>query len=149
MTARADYAVRAVLELAARSPESATRQEIAEAQDIPGKFLEAILGDLRRARLVESRRGASGGYQLGKDPSVVTLADIIRAIEGPLAAVRGRPPEDTTYPGPAEALTKVWIAVRASMREVLDATTVADVASGQLPGVIAELLERPESWARR
>ena len=149
VTARADYAVRAVLELAARAPVSATRLELAEAQHIPGKFLESILGDLRRAGLLESQRGSSGGYRLSRDPGTIPVADIIRAIEGPLAAVRGMPPEDTEYPGPARHLTQVWVAVRASMREVLEATTVADVLAGTLPEHVRALTERPDSWARR
>lgn len=149
ITARADYAVRAVCELAGRLPGSATRQELAEAQHIPGKFLESILGDLRRAGLLESQRGSAGGYRLVRDPADVPLADIIRAIEGPLAAVRGMPPEDTSYPGAAQHLTEVWVAVRASMREVLESTTVADVLTGRLPRHVQDLTGRPDSWARR
>jgi Rrf2 family protein len=149
VTARADYAVRAVIELAARSPTSTTRQQIAESQDIPGKFLETILGDLRRAGLLEAQRGAAGGYRLAANPADIRLADIIRAAEGPLAAVRGMPPEDTAYPGPAAPLTDVWMAVRASLRDVLEATTVADVLAGQLPAHVLELLARPDSRVRR
>jgi Rrf2 family protein len=149
VTARADYAVRAMVELAARAPASATRLELAEAQEIPGKFLESILGDLRRAGLLESHRGSSGGYKITRDPARTPLADVIRATEGPLAAVRGMPPEDTAYPGAAGHLTEVWIAVRASMREVLESTTVADVLAGTLPDHVRELTQRPDSWARR
>jgi Rrf2 family protein len=149
VTARTDYAVRAVIELASRLPASATRHQIAQAQDIPGKFLETILGDLRRAGLLDAQRGAAGGYRLIKDPDEIRLADIIRAAEGPLAAVRGMPPEDTEYPGPAASLTDVWVAVRASLRAVLEATTVADVLAGRLPGHVRALVERPDSWSRR
>ncbi len=149
ITARADYAVRAVVELAARAPESATRFELAEAQDIPGKFLESILSDLRRAGLLESHRGSSGGYRVTRDPAEISLADVIRATEGPLAAVRGMPPEDVSYPGVAGHLTEVWIAVRASLRDVLETTTVADVLAGTLPDHVRELTARPDSWARR
>ena len=149
VTARADYAVRAVIELASRRPHGATRQQIADSQDIPGKFLEAILGDLRRAGLLDAQRGAAGGYRLTKDPAEIQLADVIRAAEGPLAAVRGRPPEDTAYPGPAAPLTDVWVAVRASLREVLEETTVADVLAERLPEHVRALVERPDSWARR
>ena len=149
ITARADYAVRAMVELAARAPASATRLELSEAQEIPGKFLESILADLRRAGLLESQRGSSGGYRISRDPARITLADIIRAIEGPLAAVRGMPPEDAAYPGVVRHLTEVWIAVRASLREVLETTTVADVLAGTLPDRVRELTARPESWARR
>lgn len=149
VTARADYAVRAVIELASLRPASATRQQLAQAQDIPGKFLEAILGDLRRSGIVEAQRGASGGYRLAREPGEVTLAEIVRAAEGPMAAVRGMPPEDTLYPGPAAPLTQVWVAVRASLRDVLETTTVADVLSGELPEQVTALLERPDSWSRR
>lgn len=149
VTARADYAVRAVLELAARRPEPATRAEIAKAQDIPGKFLEMILADLRRAGLLEAQRGSSGGYRLVPPAGQVSLADIIRATEGPLAAVRGMPPEDTTYTGAAEALTEVWVAVRSSLRAVLETTTVADVLAGNLPDHVQALVSQPESWSRR
>jgi Rrf2 family protein len=149
ITARADYAVRAVCELAARLPGSATRQELAQSQAIPGKFLESILGDLRRAGMLDSQRGSSGGYRLARDPADVPLADIIRAIEGPLAAVRGMPPEDTAYTGAAQHLTQVWVAVRASMRDVLESTTVADVLSGELPDRVSALIQPPDSWSRR
>lgn len=149
VTARADYAVRAIVQLAAHYPESVTRHQLAAEQEVPGKFLEGILGDLRRAGLLEAQRGASGGYRLTHDPAEVTLADIIRAAEGPLAAVRGMPPEDTVYPGPAASLTQVWVALRASLREVLETTTAADVVAGHLSPHVTELLERPDSWSRR
>ncbi|HJU96605.1 MAG TPA: Rrf2 family transcriptional regulator [Jiangellaceae bacterium] len=149
VTARTDYAVRAVIELASRRPASATRQQIAQSQNIPGKFLETILGDLRRAGLLDAQRGASGGYRLVRDPDEIRLADVIRAAEGPLAAVRGMPPEDTAYPGPAAPLTDVWVAVRASLRDVLEATTIADVLAERLPDHVRALVERPDSWSRR
>lgn len=149
ITARADYALRAVCELAERLPDHITRGELAAGQHIPGKFLESILGDLRRAGLLESQRGASGGYRLARDPATITLADIIRAIDGPLAAVRGLPPEQAAYQGPAQHLRDVWVAVRASMRTVLEATTIADVRDGTLPEIVTELTSRPESWSRR
>jgi Rrf2 family protein len=149
ITARADYAVRAVVQLASLQPASATRQQLADAQDIPGKFLETILGDLRRAGILDAQRGATGGYRLTKPADEITLADIVRATEGPLAAVRGMPPEDTIYPGPAQPLTRVWVAVRASLREVLEQTTVADVIADRLPQHVDELQKRPDSWVRR
>lgn len=149
ITARADYAVRAVVQLAALGPDPATRQQLADAQDIPGKFLETILGDLRRAGILEAQRGTAGGYRLARPDTEVTLADIVRAADGPLAAVRALPPEDTVYPGPAAPLTEVWVAVRASLRDVLEATTVADVVSGSLPPHVRALLTRPDSWSRR
>ncbi|PZF79220.1 RrF2 family transcriptional regulator [Jiangella anatolica] len=149
ITARADYAVRAVVQLASQQPASATRQQLAEAQDIPGKFLETILGDLRRAGILDAQRGATGGYRLTRPAAEITLADIVRATEGPMAAVRGMPPEDMIYPGPAQPLTRVWIAVRASLREVLEHTTVADVIADRLPDHVIELQSRPDSWTRR
>jgi len=149
VTARADYALRAVCELAARFPDSLTRTELAGEQRIPGKFLESILGDLRRAGLLESQRGAAGGYRLARDPAQVSLADIIRAIDGPLAAVRGMPPEEAEYQGAATHMRDVWVAVRASIRTVLENTTVADVRDGALPAVVSDLTAEPESWSRR
>ena len=106
-------------------------------------------GDLRRAGLLEAHRGAAGGYRLTGDPADVRLADVIRAAEGPLAAVRGMPPEDTVYPGPAAPLTDVWVAVRASLRDVLESTTVADVLAGRLPEHVRKLVARPDSRFRR
>lgn len=149
VTARADYAVRAVVQLAADPDGSATRHELAETQQIPGKFLEGILTDLRRAGLLLAQRGSRGGYQLALPASAIALADIIRAVEGPLAAVRGEPPEDTSYPAAAAALTEVWVALRASLRQVLEVTTVADVVAGELPGPVRSLLQQPEAWIRR
>ena len=149
VTARADYAVRALVELAATPRGAATRHQLADSQEIPGKFLEGILTDLRRAGLLTAQRGSRGGYQLAQPPERIALADIIRAVEGPLAAVRGESPEDTSYPGAAKALTEVWVALRASMREVLESTTVADVVAGSLPAEVRALLDAPEAWARR
>lgn len=149
ITARADYAVRAVVQLASIRPETATRHQLAEAQDIPGKFLEAILGDLRRAGILDAQRGSAGGYRLTREPEEIRLADLVRATEGPLAAVRGRPPEEITYPGPARPLTQVWVAVRASMRDVLEAVTIDDILNGRLPDHVGDLLARPDSWSRR
>ncbi len=149
VTARADYAVRAVVELASSPDGSATRQQLSEAQQIPGKFLEGILTDLRRAGLLTAQRGSRGGFRLALPPDQIPLATVIRAVEGPLAAVRGESPEDTSYPGAAEPLTKVWVALRASLRQVLEATSVADVASGVLPTSVVELLAEPDAWVRR
>jgi Rrf2 family protein len=150
VSARADYAIRALLELAAAGAETPVRGEaIARAQAIPSKYLENLLADLRRARLVASQRGQSGGYRLARAASTITLADVIRAIDGPLAGVRDDAPEDVTYPGAAARLREVWIALRASMRSVLEATTLADVASGRLPPSVGRLLEDPSVWTRR
>jgi Rrf2 family protein len=150
ISAKADYAVRAAVELAAATDERPVKAEkIATAQDIPLNFLENILGELRHAGIVRSHRGADGGFRLAKPASRITIADIIRAVEGPLASVRGGPPEDTSYPGASEALPRVWIAVRANLRKVVEHVTVADVASGKLPASIDRLAEDPEAWVTR
>lgn len=150
VSARADYAIRALLELAASDGTAPLRGEsIARAQGIPAKYLENLLGDLRRARLVASQRGTEGGYRLARPASDISLADVIRAIDGPLAGVRGEAPEDVAYPGPAGSLRDVWIALRASMRAVLETTSLAEVASGKLPASVRRLLRDPEVWSRR
>lgn len=150
ISAKADYAVRAVVELAAdRTGKPVKAERLATAQEIPLNFLENILGELRHAGIVRSHRGAEGGFRLAKPAAQLTIADIIRAVEGPLASVRGGPPEDTAYPGTSEALPRVWIAVRASLRRVVEHVTVADVASGKLPGAIERLAQDPEAWVTR
>jgi Rrf2 family protein len=149
ISARADYAVRAAVVLAAAGDGPTKGEAIAQAQSIPLKFLENILGDLRHAGLVRSQRGADGGYWLGRPAADITVADIIRAVEGPLASVRGGPPEDVDYKGAAEPLQQVWIAVRASLRSVVERVTLADVATGRLPSRVAKLAEDPEAWVTR
>jgi Rrf2 family protein len=149
-TAKADYAVRAAVELAASSGEGPVKAELlAEAQSIPLNFLENILAELRRAGIVESRRGAAGGYLLAKAPEDVSLADVIRAVEGPLANVRGMSPDVLEYEGSAERLRDVWVALRASVRAVLEQVTLADVAKGELPPHVAELTQAADAWLRR
>ncbi len=148
VSARADYAIRALLELAAGDA-PIRADAIAAAQGIPPKFLENLLVDLRRARLVVSQRGREGGYRLARASDSITLADVIRAIDGPLAGVRDDAPEDVTYAGAATSLRDVWVALRASMRQVLEATTLADVAGGTLPASLRRLLKDPEAWTRR
>src|SRR6185436_14507669 len=141
VSAKADYALRACIELAAAEGEGHVKgEQIAQAQEVPVKFLENILGDLRHAGLVRSQRGAEGGYWLARPASEITLAEVIRAVEGPLANVRGVRPDSITYQCAAEPLKDVWIAVRASLRSVLEAVTLADVASGELPEVVRELV---------
>jgi Rrf2 family protein len=150
VSARADYAIRALLELAATGAEQPLRGEtIARAQQIPAKYLENLLADLRRARLVASQRGINGGYRLARPASDITLADVIRSIDGPLAGVRDSAPEDVSYSGAATSLRDVWVALRASMRTVLEATTLADVASGKLPAGVRKLLRERDVWTRR
>jgi Rrf2 family protein len=150
ISAKAEYAVRAAVELAAADgakPLKAAR--IAEAQEIPLPFLENLMGDLRQAGVVRSHRGPEGGFSLDRPAEEVTLADVIRAVDGPLASVRGDRPENTSYSGPAEPLTRVWIAVRASLRSVLEATTLEDVVKGRLPEPVQALAQDPDAWKRR
>ena len=150
ITAKVDYAVRAVTELAAVADARPVKGErIAEAQGVSVRFLENILAQLRRSGIVASQRGSDGGYWLARPASAISVADIIRAVEGPLADVHGTPPEDVEYAGAARALQQVWIATRANLRAVLEQVTVADIASGQLPETVADLLDDPEAWARR
>jgi Rrf2 family protein len=149
ISARADYAVRAAVELAAAGEGPTKGEAIAQAQGIPLKFLENILGDLRHAGIVRSQRGAEGGYWLARPADQITVADVIRAVEGPLASVRGGPPEEVAYAGAAEPLARVWIAVRASLRSVVERVTLADVAAGRLPARISKLAEDPEAWVTR
>jgi Rrf2 family protein len=153
VSAKADYGMRALLELADAYAENPTRlvkgEAIATAQDIPLKFLEGILRQLRQSGIVASQRGAEGGYRLDRDPKDVSIADVVRALDGPLAAVRGQRPEDLDYAGASQHLREVWIAVRASMRHVLEHISLADVASGSLPPTVAELLAEPGAWQRR
>ncbi len=150
ISAKVDYAVRAVVELAAAEEDRPIKAErIATAQGIPLNFLENILGELRHAGIVRSHRGADGGFRLAKPANEVTVADVIRAVEGPLASVRGGPPEEATYPGAAEVLPRVWIAVRTNLRKVAEHVTVADIAGGQLPAAIEKLADEPDSWVTR
>ena len=146
VTARADYAVRAVAELAAAEGALMKADLVAEAQDIPRHFLDNILNDLRRAGIVATQRGAEGGSRLARPAKDVTIADVMRAMEGPLAAVRDVRPEQLSYQGAAEALPEVWIAVRASLRNVLERVTIADVIGGKLPRSVTKLLDDPEAW---
>jgi Rrf2 family protein len=149
VTAKVDYAVRAVLELATAGEGPVKGERIATAQEIPVKFLENILIDLRHAGIVRAQRGAEGGYWLAKAPSEVTLGEVIRAVEGPIASVRGEPPEEMSYSGSAEHLQTVWIAVRASLRAVVDELTLADIVAGRMPAKMRRLTEAPDAWTRR
>jgi len=150
VSAKADYAVRATVELAAAQPGSPVKADVlARNQTIPQKFLENILTELRHAGLVASRRGQEGGYWLARPAEDITIADVIRAVEGPLASVRGEPPERLEYHGAAEPLQQVWIALRTALRSVVEEVTVADVAAGALPAAVATMAENPESWTTR
>ncbi|MGH9029203.1 MAG: RrF2 family transcriptional regulator [Acidimicrobiales bacterium] len=146
--AKVDYGMRAVLTLVEKG-EPATAEELAEAQGLPSKFLGAILNDLRRSGLVVSRRGSEGGYRLARPAKEVTVADVMRSLDGPLAEVRGLRPEAASYAGAAEHLQDVWVAVRASLRRVLDNVTLDDVVKGKLPRSVAKLTEDPDAWAPR
>lgn len=150
VTAKADYAVRAVIELASGSQDSPRKvDEVATAQGIPVSFLENILTQLRSSGLVRSQRGPEGGYWLAKPPEEVNLAQVIRAVEGPLVGVRGLRPEEVSYEGSAESLQQVWLALRANLRKVLEHVTLADVASGTLPPEIVALTKQEEAWQTR
>jgi Rrf2 family protein len=150
VTAKADYAVRAVIELADSAQESPRKvDDIAQAQGIPVSFLENILTQLRSTGIVRSQRGPEGGYWLAKPAGEVSLAQIIRAVEGPLVGVRGQRPEEIEYVGSSEALQQVWIALRANLRKVLENVTVADVSKGKLPRDVVALTRKEESWETR
>ncbi len=150
VTAKADYAVRAVVELASAGQDSPRKvDEVAQAQGIPVSFLENILTQLRSAGLVRSQRGPEGGYWLAHPPEQVNLAQVIRAVEGPLVGVRGLRPEEVSYEGSAESLQQVWLALRANLRKVLEHVTLADVASGKLPKDIVALTKQEEAWETR
>ena len=146
VTAKTDYAVRAVAELGAAGGKLVKADRIAQAQAIPRHFLDNILNELRRAGIVTTQRGAEGGSRLARPAKEVTLADVMRAMEGPLAAVRDVRPENLAYDGAAATLPQVWVAVRAALRNVLERVTVADLVAGRLPRSVERLLDDPEAW---
>jgi Rrf2 family protein len=149
ISAKTDYAVRAAAELAAAGDGPVKGEALAAAQSIPLKFLENILTDLRRAGIVRSQRGAEGGYWLAKPAAEISVADVIRAVDGPLASVRGEPPEDVAYKGAAESLREVWFAVRANLRSVVEGVTLADLAGQRLPADVRRLAKDPQARLRR
>src|SRR5271166_3761642 len=146
LSARADYALRAAIELAAAQEGHVTAEQLAHAQNIPGKFLETILTHLRRSGLVRSQRGPDGGFWLARPASQISLADIIRAIDGPLLGVRGERPENLGYVGAAEPLQAVWIALRANERAILEEVTLEHIVSGSLPPSVRKLADDPAAW---
>ena len=146
ISAKADYAVRAAVHLASVSSGPTKTEAIAAAQAIPGKFLEAIMTSLKAAGVVRSQRGPSGGYWLSRPADAITVADVIRAVDGPLASVRGRPPEDVDYAGSAVPLQAVWLAVRSALREVLEHVTLADLATADLPEAVRRRAAEPHVW---
>ena len=147
LSAKADYALRASVELASLGDGHVKAEALARAQAIPLRFLEQILLDLKHAGLVASQRGAEGGYWLARPPAEIALADIIRAVEGPLANVRGVRPEELEYEGAANALREVFVALRANIRAVLEEVTLADVAAGELPDRVRDLVRDPDAWS--
>jgi Rrf2 family protein len=147
LSARADYGLRAVIEIAAVSDGRVTAEQVARAQQIPVKFLETILTQLRRAGLVRSLRGPDGGFLLARPAGEISLADILRAVDGQLAGVRGERPENLDYTGSAEPLQRVWIALRASERAILEGVTLGQIVSGKLPGNVTHLVGDPRAWA--
>jgi Rrf2 family protein len=149
LSARADYALRAAIELADSGEGHVTADQLAKAQKIPAKFLEAILTQLRRAGLVRSQRGPDGGFWLARPAEEISLADIIRAIDGPLLGVRGELPENLGYIGAAEPLQVVWIALRANERVILEEVTLAHIVADALPESVRRLAELPGSWEAR
>lgn len=150
ISAKVDYATRALLALAVADPGVNVKgEDLAAGQKLPLRFVENILADLRRGGLVSSHRGLDGGYRLARPPAEIAVADVVRALEGYLADVRGLRPEDARYEGPAEHLRDVWVALRCSMRTVLESTTLADIASGQLPAPVTDLLASPDAWKSR
>jgi len=146
VSAKVDYALRACAELAAAGDGPVKGERLSQAQEIPVKFLENILHQLKSSGLVTSHRGPDGGFRLARPAAAITLADVIRAVEGPLASVRGTRPEQVSYTGAAEPLQEVWIALRASLRAVLENVTLADVAAGKLPDQVATLSADPAAW---
>jgi Rrf2 family protein len=149
VSAKVDYAVRACLELAAANGGPLKGEQISTAQDIPLKFLENILIDLRHADLVKTQRGPEGGYWLARPADEIFMGEVIRAVEGPLASVRGEAPENLAFAGSVGSLQEVWIALRASLRSVLDEVSLAAVMSGKLPPKVSKLTEASDAWARR
>ena len=146
ISAKEDYAIRAVLELAVAAPANVKRDQIAEAQQIPAAFLENILLELKRAEIVEAQRGADGGFRLARPAASIAIADVIRAVAGPLATVRGTRPQALEYVGAAVPLQGLWVAVRASLRNVLETVTLADLAANELPQEVRRVIDDPSSW---
>jgi len=149
ITARVDYAVRALLEVSASEPGRVSRDELAAAQDIPPRYLEAVLLELRRAGLLVGHRGSTGGYSLGRPANEITVADVARAVDGPLALVQGKRPEHVSYTGSSTNLHELWIGLRAAVRSVMEAVTIADLGSGELPASVRLLVDNPDAWLPR
>ncbi|HVF31822.1 MAG TPA: Rrf2 family transcriptional regulator [Acidimicrobiales bacterium] len=149
ISAKAEYAMRALLALAAVDGGPMTADRLAASQGLPVKFLENILVDLRRSSLVRSQRGNEGGYRLARPADEITVAEVLRTVDGPLAEVRGARPEQSTYEGAAEHLQDVWVAGRAALRSVFEHVTLADIVRGKLPARIARMAADPDAWSVR
>jgi len=149
ISAKADYAVRVMLELAAHGPDVVKSNILIDHQELPRKFVETILVELRRADLIRSHRGADGGYTLARPASAISIGQIVRAIDGPLAEVRGLRPHECEYTNAVENLAEVWVAARAALRKVLDETSLAHVLAGKLPQHVRRMTESPEAWLPR
>jgi Rrf2 family protein len=146
LSARVDYALRAAAELAAAGAPR-TLDQLAAAQEIPAKYLESILGEMRRGGILRSQRGPDGGYRLARPPEQISIADIIRVLDGELANVRGSRPENLEYTGAAVPLQQVWIALRASERSILEQVTLANIAGDSMPEAVAALIASPAAWS--
>lgn len=149
VSARGEYAVRIALTLAHDHPRTISANALASAQELPRKFAEVILGDLRRAHLVASARGVEGGYRLAREPARISVGEVLRAVDGPLSEVRGRRPEETSYEGAAVNLPRLWVAARAAVRSVLDEVSLEQAASGDFPVRVAELTAEEGAWFPR
>jgi len=149
VTAKGDYASRAVIALAAIYPERASAQALAESHQMPRKFLEAVLGDLRKAAIVTSVRGADGGYSLRRSPEDITLGEVLRAIDGPLADVHGLRPDEVQYDALFRHLQETWIAARQAVRQVFDEVTLDQLVTGKFPEEIRRLFEHEDAWTPR
>lgn len=149
VSAKADYALRACVALAAVHPQRVSAAALAESYDMPRKFLEAVLADLRRASVVRSVRGAEGGYTLAREPEQIAAGEVLRAIDGPLAHVHGRRPDELEYPTDLAHMQELWLAARAAVRLVLDEVTLAELVSGEWPPAVAELLGASDLWEPR
>jgi Rrf2 family protein len=147
--ARVDYAIRAMLELAAAEPQRLSRDELARRQQLPTRYLEAILRDLARERLLASHRGVAGGYELSRSAAEITVADVSRAVDGPLALIAQRRPGTVDYQGASEHLGELWVGLRAAIRSVLEHVTLADLLEGELPPTIREMLDDSGAWHPR
>lgn len=149
ISAKTDYAIRALLSLAQHEPLLVKVDVVVREQGLPRKFVEAILGELRRAGIVRSQRGVEGGYGLARPADEITIGSVIRAVDGPLAEVRGLRPHETAYEGVAAHLPDLWIAVRAALRTVLDETSLGQLLRGELPAHVRQLVETPDAWLPR